>query len=462
MSVDEKVGRALRDLADEVRPEHDPYGRIRARHRRSRRRRTAAVATTVAGALAVAVVVMPEHGSPPPATGFDAQRVWEQRLANTPVRGRLAASDPAYLADVAKLIGEHRQGGVYLTRYAVRETHILYLDDVGPWRIAIVAFALTDPGASAWTQASAVFKAPKGASAAELTRIEALSSYSDGLGPFTHVEFPDAYGAGTAAVVALAPAGCTLESAAWPEVNHWQAEPTGSYLVRDATTARAEWWRVDCGGRVREKTPAPYDTGILAITDQIAGQELRTARGTPDARLAREALEDERGPLGPAMLSGLPRLVWGGRITWPDGEAAGKAGITTVVAAPRVAGGWAGTVSIRYDDQGGSDSGSGTGIGRGFATETNPADPHATVAVRLDDSGTGVLVIAPGNAVGVRAVAGGVTVGEAAVADDAAVLTVADPMTAEFQALDQNGQIVGRTRISQPKATEPIDGWSTL
>ncbi|NUT03875.1 MAG: WD40 repeat domain-containing protein, partial [Hamadaea sp.] len=54
MSVDEMVGRALRDLADEVRPEHDPYGRIRVRHRRSRRRRTAVVATTVAGALAVA------------------------------------------------------------------------------------------------------------------------------------------------------------------------------------------------------------------------------------------------------------------------------------------------------------------------------------------------------------------------------------------------------------------------
>ncbi|MCP2321964.1 hypothetical protein HDA40_000471 [Hamadaea flava] len=460
MSVDEMVGRALRDLADEVRPEHDPYSRIRTRHRRSRRRRNAAVATTVAGALAVAwVTVGPQNApEPPPATGFDAQRSWEQRLADTPVRGKLAAADPGYLADVDRLIGEHRRGGLYLTRYAVRETHILYLDDVGPWRIAIVAFALADPGAEAWTQASAIFRAPKGAPATELTRIEALNSYSDGLGPFTHAEFVDENKTSIAAVVALAPAGCTVYSAAWPDLNRWQAEPTGSYLVREASTARAEWWRVECGGRVREKMPAPYDTGILPITDQVVHQELRTARGTPDGQLAREALEGERTPLGPAVLSGLPRIVWGGRIDWPGGDAAGRTGVTTVVAAPRVTGGWSGTVSIRYD----RDTGTGLGIGRSLFTEENPADPHTTVAVRLDDTASGVLVITPKTATGVRVLVGGALVAQAPVANDAAVVTVADPLSAEFEALDATGRVVGRTRINQPPIDDAIDGWSTM
>ncbi|MEV0269213.1 hypothetical protein AB0H43_10580 [Hamadaea sp. NPDC050747] len=452
MSVDEMVGRALRDLADEVRPEHDPYGRIRVRHRRSRRRRTAVVATTVAGALAVAGAVAPGRApEPPPATGFDAVRVWEQRLADTPVRGKVALADPGYVAAVAQLVGERRRAGLYLGKYSVRQEKVLYVDDVGPWRIAIVALALTDPSPSSWTHASATFVAPRGSDAATLTRMEALRGYGDGLEPFYHVELSDV---GTmTATVALAPAGCTVSSAAWPELNRWQAEPTGSFLTRDAASARPEWWRVECGGVLREQMPAPYDTGVLSVTTKVVDQEMLTARGTPDRRYAQETLTSVRN--GGVLLSGMPRLVWGGRVAWPDGEAKGRRGITTVAAAPHAFGGWYGEVSIRYDDD-------QQGLGNGFFSSENPADPHATVAVRFESESSGVLVIAPEGAVSVRAVVGDSTVAEAPVADDAAVLTVADPSAVAYEALDRDGRVVGRTRIEAPPAVAATPGWSAL
>jgi len=457
VSVDEVVGRALRDLAEQVRPEQDPFGRVQARRRRSRHRRRGVVAATLVVALVATWLVARPHRTPepPPATGFDAVRIWAQRLADTPVRGQVAAADPAYVAEVARLIGDHRRDGVYLTQYSIRTVQILFVDDIGPWRIAIVALPLTDPSPTSWTHAEAVFRAPRGAGADELTRTESLQGYGDGLEPFTHTELDDDKGT-VNAVVALAPAGCTMYSAAWPAVSQWQAEPTGSYLVRDKATARAEWWRVECAGRIQDELPAPYDTGVLAVTDQVVDLEMQTARGTPDRRQATELLGVIRH--GAVSLTGMPRLVWGGRIGWPDGEAQGHAGITTIASAPAIRGGWYGEANIRYD----LESNGTLGLGVSFWTAENPADPDATVAIRLGE-GSGVLVVVPATAVSVRALVNGAVVGQATVADDAAVLTVPDPSGATFEALDGDGKVVGRTRIGEPPAITPAAAnWMVL
>jgi hypothetical protein len=457
MTVDELVGQALQDLAGQARPQPEPYGRVRLRYQQQRRRRqTTWAAGMVVVLLAVWALGTPcAEPAPPPASGFDAVRMWAQRLADSPVRGQVAAADPGYVQAVAAQVTQHRQDGVYLTQYRVRAVKVLFVDDVGPWRVAFVALPLIGPSATGWQNASAYFMAPRGADASTLTKAESLRGYSDGLEPVEQGQFDGGTAGTETALVALAPDGCAFSSAAWPELTDWQPEPTGSYLVRTKATLRSEWWRVECGGRIRAEMPAPYDAGNLAITDDVVTQQLGLARGTPTRELARRALTNERGAYG-NNLSGLPRLVWGGRVTWPAGSESTLPGITTVTAAPLLKGGWSGSVSLDLD----AVTGGQLGASVPFWVDFDPTAPGSTLALRLGQEASGVLVIAPQKAVKVRAERAGSILAEASVVNDAAVLVVPDPMTATFEALDAAGKVIGSTVTGRTPTIIGEDGWS--
>ena len=71
-----------------------------------------------------------------------------------------------------------------------------------------------------------------------------------------------------------------------------------------------------------------------------------------------------------------------------------------------------------------------------------------------------MLVIAPEKAVKVRAERAGSILAEAQVVDDAAVLTVPDPLTASFEVFDAAGTEIGSTVIGRTPTAIGEDGWT--
>ncbi|GAB3977483.1 hypothetical protein V1634_14005 [Plantactinospora veratri] len=156
MSLDEEVRRTLAEMTEELRPVPDPYARVLARHRRIVRRRAVAAGLAVVAVLTATGVVVstglgrrgtPDGGTATakPATPEETRLAWIERLLQSPPRGALGA-DRDYVAALSQKVRQEQAAGRFaeLTG-AMRDIRMLYVDDVGPHRVAFVAFVRAEP-----------------------------------------------------------------------------------------------------------------------------------------------------------------------------------------------------------------------------------------------------------------------------------------------------------------------------
>jgi hypothetical protein len=318
-----------------------------------------------------------------------------------------------------------------------REARVLFVDDVGDFRIALVAFARSNPQPDFWPQAAVWLAARKGAGVQELSSPSAIRSDSDGLEPSASVTVDDPAVPGAVAHVAIASQGCGFETAAWPAVNDWTSEPTGSYLARTQRTLRPEWWRITCGGQTREMVPGPGSLAPRGMTKSELDAALSRARGkTVDGQQLRDAVSATAQEWGYAA-AGLPAVVWTGRTagTTPA-NGVSYDGAVTVLAAPAAGGGWVGEAVVSYDH---ADAGNSRGNSVGFSIRTDPTDPSTVFAIPLSED---ILVITPVLATAVRAVRDGRVVANARVTGAAAVLKVPAVDGLVVQAVDRQGEVI--------------------
>lgn len=468
MTVEERIGRALSDLADDLRPLPDPLGRIEVRRRRDRRRRTTGALCAIAVVAALALVgapganVAPRPAASPTSNPMEPMLTWAQRLADSPPRGIVAEQDPAYVRALTARIEQHLAAKTYLSNFDVRQVKVLFVDDLGPYRMALVAFDMRTPRFD-WPHSSAYFKAPRGASADVLAGKAGLVGAGDALEPVFTVNYSDENAEGV--TVSLAPVGCQFSTAAWPEVKVWLPEPTVSYLVRTDLTQRAEWWRITCDGRVRQEKPADRTsyTSVPLSAAEVTRQ-IGAAGGRPDRAKATEALTTFASSMGYAAI-GPAKLIWGGHMTWPEGydgpngNSGPQTGQVIVVAVPLVHGGWTGEAIMTMDKPGPDGN---LGFGPGFSTAGDPTGRATILPIRLGDlTSKTVLVIAPKGAANIRAVRDGAVVATAAVAEDAAILTVPDPATVTFEALDGQGRVLNQAEVPDGGSVGgQVDNWN--
>lgn len=456
MSIDELAGRSLAALAENLKPMPDPYGRAVARYRRSQRRKRAVLGVgVVAVSVLTAVALVPQtEGGPPVAeenSGWQNHLRWNQRLVDSPTRGVLG-QDAAFVADFASQALENMRAGLYTRRWPVKEVKVVFLDDVGPKRVAFVAFVLTrpDPGTK-WPHASAWFVADQGASARSLADAVRTVAIGDGLNP-AETQVISANAGGPIYSIGVAPQGCAYETAPLPKADVWTAEPTGSYVVRLPETERPEWWRVVCDGVVRKEEAAPAGVYRDRLTADDITAALSQARGRVDRQHAVAHL-----PMvmkGYATL-GKPSVLWGGQISGSEPEDNlsfdGKA-IVAVVRAVR--GGWVGMVQTgnTWGKEG------GTGWAFEFAAGDDPFKPGTLLAIRLGDRTSNVLVLPPAGAVKVRVLdRQAKVVAEADVRDDAALVKVANRDQVRYEALDSSGTVVGQGELAGDAALGGTD-----
>lgn len=438
MVVEERIGRILAEMAEDLRPLPDPYERARAGLRRRRRRQLMGLglaAVTLISATGAVVAGGParrvdETAVREPDPGRQRVMEWARRLAESPRRGALA-TDRGYVAAVeGRLLEDHRRGSIGPAGAALSGVRMLFADDVGEKRVALVALIRAAPAPNEWPAASVWLVAGKGASPAELT---SATPREGDLRPYETLFSDGAY-------VAVVPDGCELATAPWPAVKDWTAEPTGSYLVRTERTRRPEWWRVTCGGLVKEMASGPGGLYDGPLTDAEMTQLASTARHGPGPAGWREAVFTFASGAR-YEVTALPRAIWAGRIAGsapgPDGSYDGQA---TVVAAPAVGGGWVGEVQITYDDVNPVTDSAGTAI-RFTITGFDPTKPDTTVAVPLGDRDAvrSILVIAPRRATHVVAYQSDGPLATAAVVDGAAVLAVPAKPDVGISALDASG-----------------------
>ncbi|WP_422769705.1 hypothetical protein ACN28C_23595 [Plantactinospora sp. WMMC1484] len=461
MMLDERVSRALTEMSEGLRPEPDPYARVLARHRRSRRRRAVAAglcAVAVVASTGAAVALRGQGGGPDtvavePAGGWQRMVAWGQRLVDSPPRGAVGR-DAGYVAALAEsLRAEQAAGRFERLTVPVREVRVLFVDDVGPYRVALAAFvrAAPDPGTQ-WVNAAHWFVAPAGAGPQELGRASAGRSASDGLAPHEEFTFGDLTRPDELLHVSVAPEGCDFSTAPVAELTgpapRWSPEPTGDYLVRPPGSHRAEWWQITCAGVVRARLAAPVAV-TTALTDEQAATAVAGARGTADGEWVRRDLGMAAETLG-NRVTALPGLVWAGRI---QGSPSGRYdGSVSVVAAPAADGEWAGQVIVEYDERGPDNI---LGARVDFDNRTDPTHPGSLVAVRLDGTST-LLVIAPAGSRTVRAVRDGQEMASGTVTGDALLLTVPDLEGITLEARDAAGTPVGTGEV----AGESQDGFT--
>ena len=471
MSLDERVSRALREMTDDLRPLPDPYGRARARYRRGRRRRMAAMAAAVVAALAITgtAIVGPGRGGDSVATdgsnvdvSWQRMLAWGQRLFDSPTRGRVADLD--YMVTLTEDLTFLQANGAFRTKAPVRSVHVLFVDDVGPYRVAFAVFILERPDpATQWPANSVWLAGPRGASVQELASPSAVLSEGDGFSP---VEVVSAYDPRQQPMpdpsarvdVAIAPDGCTFATAALPSVDDWRPEPTGSYLVRTPQTRRPEWWQVTCDAVVRDRRPAP-GVGPAPLTDAQVDQAMLRARGVaPDRGAVRLAWQSGPSSGDPNSVTGLPAVVWSGRTA---GTTAGGGesfdGRAVVLAAPEPGGTWTGLLNVSVE----STVRDGTAAaGVDFRTDRDPSDPASVVPIRLGTNSASLLVITPAAATAVRALSEGHEVGRAAVQDAGAVLTAPAPKGLTVEALDAAGNVLGSAVADRDIRNLQVDAWT--
>ncbi|GAA1898588.1 hypothetical protein [Asanoa iriomotensis] len=459
MTVDERVHDALTDLADGVRPAPDPYGRLRTRHRRVQRQRGLAAGLALAAVTAVGAVVPTLDREGPTAADIDRTQsvnAWAERLRNSPVRGAVGSAEPAYVAELERMVAEHQRAGAFRVTAPVSEVNVLYLDDIGGARVAFVAFHLATPDpATSWANSSAWLVARAGAPATELADPLSIAGGGDGLEPFEVMSGLSGK-VQADATVALAPDGCVVESAPLPDVDAWRPEPTGSYLIRAAGTERPEWWRVVCDGVVKDERPATRLTRKTPLRAETLDAALVGARGKVDLESAREVVRFAE-PDGANILTGPTRVLWGGRISGAKPDANGPFdGTAVLTAAPYVRGGWQIGLDVTYD---GETSGGAQAVGLRRWSAQNPIGPDTVVPIRLGESAS-VLVVVPAGATTVRVMRAGTVVDTASVADDAALVDAPDDPGLTFEALDRDGAVLSVGRLpGDPPVNNEVVSW---
>lgn len=457
MTVDERVSRILGEMVADLTPVPDPYDRVRARYRRRQRRRMAAAGAGLTALVLVGgvVVVRPGGGDSPSEATVDQQSwrnvtAWSERLVQSPPRGA-AAGDSAFVAELSSQLLDRQRRGEYSRKEAMSAVHVLFVDDLGPYRVALAAFVRTTHAPNFWAHASMWVAGRKGASAAELAAPANVVGGSDAVEPYTHTSLENLAVADQQVHLAIAPAGCQFETAAWPGVRDWVPEPTGSYLVRTPPTVRPEWWRVTCDGVLREKAPSPIIREPVDLSAAEIDKALSRARGKVHLKWAEADLRLAAQNWG-YEVTDLPSVVWNGRIegTTPSGGTSFD-GTATVLAAPQVGGGWRGEVLIAYERE--TPTGS-LGASAPFYRPTDPSDPSAVVVIPLDQRGP-TLVITPEAATGVRATRDGQVVAQAPVKDASAVLTIPVGDDVVVEALDAAGAVLGSGTVANDTGVEP-------
>ncbi|GIF78268.1 hypothetical protein [Asanoa siamensis] len=455
MRMDERIREALVEIAEEVRPAPDPFGRLRLRRRRVRRRRVAVagVGLALAAAVGVTVPLLPDRAD---RSVSDSQlpgdiHQWAERLRKSPIRGKVGASDPAFVAEFARLVADRQRAGKFRVTASVTEVNVLFLDDIGSARVALVAFHLAMPDHSGWENASAWFAARPGASAAELASPRATAGIGDGLDPFSVESGLSAANGAANAAVGLVPAGCVVETAPLPALDQWTPEPTGSYVIRTRATERAEWWRAVCDGVVKEMRPADaFPPRSAVVTDAQLDEALMRARGQVNRDKARDAVSD---PLSqPNLMAGPARVLWGGQVADTKPDASGPYnGEAVLTAWPQAHSGWTLQISIWPNP---TAPGGAISTGAMHWMPNDPTEPNIALPIRLGES-VSVLVIVPDGATTVRAARDGALVDAADVKGLSAVVNAPDGPTLVFEALDRDGRIVATAKLPTNPPSDP-------
>ncbi|GIJ59034.1 hypothetical protein [Virgisporangium aurantiacum] len=460
MTTDERIGRALATIADDLRPEPDPYGRVLARRRRSARRRTGAVVVAVlviALGVTASAMTWTRTVTPPaqndPDREFSAVNAWAAKLANGPTHGAVG-TDGAFVAEIsAGIMRNWREGRYAAERLSVDRVTVPFLDDVGPYRIALAVLVLTKPDERNWPHASVWLYGARGASAATL--VAGAERVGHGLEPYAHTAY--AVEGGPTVNVAVVPPQCRFATTTTPADPRWTPEPTGSYIVRTGSTTQPEWWQVDCGGDVRAELPSPARRPAEPTEAEI-DQALATARVQVDRSIARQCVLAAAQPLALTPVAGTPALVWVGDFAGSPAAVAGALppmDRAAVAVARLDKGGWA-VILL-----GGWSSGSyGWVPVQVFTADGDPIRPDATFVLRPREDDPDHLVIPPAGATSVRALYRGAPVGAAAVTAGAARLSVPVPFDT-VEALGPGGAVLGRGAPAEPLAdTGIIDRWS--
>jgi hypothetical protein len=421
-------------------PDPEPYQRLAHRRRRSGRRRTVAggslAAALVAGALAVPGVSPLAAGGPDPAPspvssadsnsggpiGSDSLR----QLLASPTRGGLGTDYVRGVADTAR----QRQTALNIAP-ELSNVAVLFVDDVGTARVALVAFYSTTRVATNW------YVADRGATADQLLSQPVAGQGGSGSGVIaldvdTVLSWAGRPGTVSLdALVAVAPANCRIAVAADPAHRQWVAASTGSYLV-GAPARGSDWWRVSCGGTVRFEGPARAAAATSfnePATPAALDAALIGARGTVDRAAANSALlqagNTELATTGPA------HVLWGG-----DLPGLTVAGWPAAVAAAPVAGGWVVAGCWQHD---GVDGAPGISLG---TTDVNLGDPRTLFALRPSGDSALVLVLGPREAASVVALVAGQQVARAALTDGTGLLDIAGNGPVTLHALDGHGHVV--------------------
>ncbi|GIJ73421.1 hypothetical protein [Virgisporangium ochraceum] len=461
--MDDRLGRALITIGDALRPAPDPYGRVLARRRRSTRRRLVAVAAaalTLALGVTATAAGWTRPDTPPAQSESDRQfanaNAWAGRLADGPTHGAVGA-DAAYVeALAAGMMRNWREGRYDVERLSVDRVTVPFVDDVGPYRLALVVMVLTRPDERGWPYASAWLYGDRGAPAAALTEDARIGH---GLEAYSHVSYSSAENTPTVHV-AVVPPQCRFATTTTPADPDWTPEPTGSFIVRTGPTEQREWWQVDCnGGDVRAELPAPNRGPGAGFPTDAQVTESRAHERVPSATAdVRRCLLSAAQPDLYAPLAGLPYVVWiGGAVGGqPEGGGLPPADRGALTVARLDKGGWTAQVLTGWSQE----AVAWTPTQR-YAVTGDPTRADYTFVLRLRPDAPEHLVLPSAGATLVRATYRGRPVAEAPVTDGAARLSVPVPFD-DVEALDAAGTVVGRGVPAEPLSTSDtgvIDRW---
>jgi hypothetical protein len=449
--------------------------------------------TLMVAAVAVTLIsIGPRHAPHPPPPPSSGPLGWAEALVDGPARGGLAG-DPAFATDLPARVTEMLHGtddpaalyGIDGRWHPDREVRLLFADDVGTLRVAVVALRLpmaevpTDPpvGAPGLDYDPAMtgnrtkvlsFLGPRGASVSSL--VSGLTSHVDNgvlvssvpAAPFI-VDPVSLDGVSANSAIGLAPPGCTVSTASGTDLNTFAPEPTGSYIVRTATTTHAEYWRVTCGGIVREQVLAPYyyhpptREDVQAALASAAGLQPGDTQNVGVQEAVSGGLTElaQRG----SDLTAAPQVIWAGMPQIDRSPINIRQPFALITSAPTAPSGWLVAASVW-------DIGGGHGRpldGALISTTTDPAT--TTVAALVQGSQLSrVFVLAPPSAHGVRLqTADGSLVRDVALTTRVAVLArSSDPTRLVVQAYNETGTPIGPPApvLAAAPAPDAIHDWS--